>query len=73
VYLSVTILRVVSPKAVIFKCDDIVAYLPKARTVEPKKQPLLANGSEITFLLGKGSETNNGTSVARRKILNEQK
>jgi hypothetical protein len=24
----------------------IVAYLLKARTVEPEKQPLLANGSE---------------------------
>jgi hypothetical protein len=28
----------------------IVAYLLEARTVEPKKQPLLANGSEITFI-----------------------
>jgi hypothetical protein len=27
----------------------IVAYFLKARTVEPEKQPLLANGSEITF------------------------
>jgi ParB-like chromosome segregation protein Spo0J len=27
----------------------IVAYLLKARTVEPEKQPLLANGSEIKF------------------------
>jgi hypothetical protein len=30
--------------------EDIVAYLLKARTVEPVKQPLLANGSETTFL-----------------------
>jgi hypothetical protein len=34
-----------------------VAYLLKVRTVEPEKQPLLANGSETTFvcrqLLGK--------------------
>jgi hypothetical protein len=28
--------------------EDIVAYLLKARTVEPEKQPLLANGSETT-------------------------
>jgi hypothetical protein len=28
---------------------NIVAYLPKARTVEPEKQLLLANGSE-TFI-----------------------
>jgi hypothetical protein len=27
-----------------------VAYLLKARTVEPEKQPLLANGSEATFI-----------------------
>jgi hypothetical protein len=27
---------------------DIVAYLFKARTVEPEKQPLIANGSEAT-------------------------
>jgi hypothetical protein len=26
-----------------------VAYLLRARTVEPEKQPLLANGFEITF------------------------
>jgi hypothetical protein len=29
---------------------NILAYLLKAKTVEPKKQPLLANGSEITFV-----------------------
>jgi hypothetical protein len=29
--------------------QDIVAYSLKARTVEPEKQPLLANGSETTF------------------------
>jgi hypothetical protein len=28
----------------------IVTYLLKARTVEPEKQPLLVNGSEIIFL-----------------------
>jgi hypothetical protein len=28
----------------------IVAYLLKARTVEPEAQPLLANGSETTFV-----------------------
>jgi hypothetical protein len=41
---------------------NIVAYLLKARTVEPEKQPLLANGSETMFIsrqrLGKhGSAT----------------
>jgi hypothetical protein len=30
--------------------EDTVAYLLKARTGEPKKQPLLANGSETTFV-----------------------
>jgi hypothetical protein len=29
---------------------NIVAYLLKAGTVEPDKQPLLANGSETTFV-----------------------
>jgi hypothetical protein len=28
----------------------VVAYLLKARTVEPEKQPLLVNGSEITVI-----------------------
>jgi hypothetical protein len=37
----------------------IVAYLLNARTVEPEKQPLLANGSEISF-------------VSRQHILNKQ-
>jgi hypothetical protein len=31
-------------------CFRIVAYFLKARTVEPEKQPLLANGSETTFV-----------------------
>jgi hypothetical protein len=30
--------------------SDIEAYLLKARTVEPEKQPLLMNGSETTFV-----------------------
>jgi hypothetical protein len=30
--------------------EDIVAYLLRARTVEPEKQPLLANGSETKFV-----------------------
>jgi hypothetical protein len=29
---------------------NIVAYLLKAKTVEPEKQPLLANGSETIFV-----------------------
>jgi hypothetical protein len=31
-------------------CLRIVAYLLKERTVEPEKQPLLANGVETTFV-----------------------
>jgi hypothetical protein len=31
---------------------NIVAYLLKARTAEPEKQPLLVNGSEPTFISG---------------------
>jgi hypothetical protein len=30
--------------------NGTVAYLLKARTVEPEKHPLLANGSEATFV-----------------------
>jgi hypothetical protein len=33
---------------IIYEC--IVAYLLKARTVEPEKHPLLANGSETAFV-----------------------
>jgi hypothetical protein len=32
------------------KSSNTVAYLLKARTMEPQKQPLLANGSETTFV-----------------------
>jgi hypothetical protein len=50
-----------------------VAYLLNARTVESEKQPLVANGSETTFVLGNGRETDRGkTSVARQQILNKQ-
>jgi hypothetical protein len=48
-----------------------VAYLLKARTVEPEKQLLLANDSEKKHsFLDNGCETNNGTSVARQQIIN---
>jgi hypothetical protein len=30
--------------------DNIVAYLLRARTVEPEKRPLLVNNSETTFV-----------------------
>jgi hypothetical protein len=51
----------------------IMAYFNKARTVEPEKQPLLANDSE-TFGLGNSRGTDNGTtSVARHQILNKNK
>jgi hypothetical protein len=43
-----------------------VAYLLKAK---PEKQPLLANGSETTFVFGNGGKTINGTTfVARQQI-----
>jgi hypothetical protein len=53
----------------IYMCIQyIVAYLLKARTVEPEKQPLLTNGSETKFVsrqrLGKH------VLVARQKIIN---
>jgi hypothetical protein len=32
-----------------------VAYLLKAKNVEPEKQPFLANGYETTLVLGNGS------------------
>jgi hypothetical protein len=35
--------------------EAVVAYLLKARTVEPEKLLLLANCSETIFLLGNGS------------------
>jgi hypothetical protein len=51
----------------------IVGILLRARTVEPEKQPLPANGSETTFVLGNGLEIDNGTtSFATQEILNKQ-
>jgi hypothetical protein len=55
---------------ILLRCNHIVAHLLKATTVEPEKQPLLANGSEF---LRNGPGTNNGTmSVARQQILNKK-
>jgi hypothetical protein len=52
---------------------DIVAYLLKARTVESDKQPLLANGFEITSVsrprLGKHIPTSTGTHVTIEVLL----
>jgi hypothetical protein len=49
-----------------------VEYLLNAKTVEPEKQPLQANGSETTFL-SNGRETDNATtSAAKQKILNKR-
>jgi hypothetical protein len=51
-----------------------VAYLLKARTVAPEKQPLLANGSETTFVSTQiGRETNNGITSVSRQILDKRK
>jgi hypothetical protein len=50
-----------------------VAYFLKARTAEPEKKPLQANGSEKHSFLGNGRETDNGTRpVARQQILDKQ-
>jgi hypothetical protein len=46
----------------------IVAYLLKARTVEPEKQLLPANGFETTFVSRQWPRT----SIARQQILNKQ-
>jgi hypothetical protein len=48
----------------------IGAYLLKARTVVPEKQPLLANGSETTFVSRHRQQENNRTPVARQQVLN---
>lgn len=37
---------------------NIVAYLPKASTMEPKKQPLLGNISELTSVSRKQLDKN---------------
>jgi hypothetical protein len=51
----------------------IVAYLLKARTVEPEKQPLLANGSETEFVsrqrLGKHVPAATGTHESMEVLL----
>jgi hypothetical protein len=50
-----------------------MAYLVKTRTVEPEKQPLLANGSEATFVSGqRPRNTQRNDCVARQQILNKQ-
>jgi hypothetical protein len=49
------------------------AYWLKAITVEPEKQPLLANGSETTFVSTQRPRNKQWTtSVARQQILNKQ-
>jgi hypothetical protein len=50
-----------------------LAYLLKARTVEPEKRPLLMNGSEKYSFLRNGRKAANGTTpVARYHILDKQ-
>jgi hypothetical protein len=50
-----------------------IAYLLKARTVEPEKQPLLANSSETTFVsrqrLGKHVPAATGTHATIEVLL----
>jgi hypothetical protein len=43
--------------------DNIVAYLLKARIVEPEKQPLLADGSETTFVSRQGPRNKQRNNV----------
>jgi hypothetical protein len=51
----------------------ILAYLLRAGTVEPERQPLLGSGSEKTLVSRQRHETDNRrTSVDRKKILNKQ-
>jgi hypothetical protein len=49
-----------------------VAYLFKARTVEPAEQPSIANGSETTFVSRQRPRNKETTSVARQQTLNKQ-
>jgi hypothetical protein len=35
--------------------ENVVAFLLKAKAVEPEKQPLLSNGSEQHYFLDNGS------------------
>jgi hypothetical protein len=48
---------------------NTVARLLKERTVKPEKQPLLANGSETTFVSRQRPRNNGTKSVARQQIL----
>jgi hypothetical protein len=47
--------------------QNIVAYLLKARTVEPAKQPLLTNGSETTFV-SRQRPRNGGRVLSARAV-----
>jgi hypothetical protein len=50
-----------------------VAYLLKARTAEPEKQPLLVNGSETSFVSRQQLQNRQQDNVvARQQVLNEQ-
>jgi hypothetical protein len=49
-----------------------MAYLLKAWTVELEKEPLLENGSDITFVSRQRPRNKGTTSVARKQILNNQ-
>jgi hypothetical protein len=52
---------------------NTVAYLLKARTAKPEKQPLLANGSEPTFVSRQRPRNKKRKkSVARQQILNKK-
>jgi hypothetical protein len=42
---------------------DIVVYLLKAKIVEPKKQPLLAKGTETTFVSRQRLRNRQGNDV----------
>jgi hypothetical protein len=52
--------------------NNIVAYLLETRIVKLGKQPLLANGSEKTFVPKQLKRYKGTTSIARQHILNKQ-
>jgi hypothetical protein len=60
-------------QTIVFYAICIVAYLLKARTVEPEKQPLLASGSETIFVssqkLGKPVPAATDTHTTREVLL----
>jgi hypothetical protein len=55
------------------RVKNTVAYFLDARTVESEKQPLLANGSETTFVSRQWPRNKGTTSIASQQILNKNR